>query len=419
MNDAMVDWPELEPLADGAGGPGDGLGGGADEELLRALDLVAPGRTVVYSVASTPLRCLDPGHSARCLRCVAPPADADADDYVLRSGSGRSDGDKVLRALLVRTDEWQCADAREAAACRADAAGLAELAVALRTRNIAALRKRTFFALCRYWSLRSDVWGRAVPRGSQQRSRQRSQSASSAPSPPLGLVPAAPDDLAAAAVRRDVGSAVAAFLASWQLPSLSAAAAAEPGAPLATLDLHVVRTMQRTARGVHASLLEFAATLRESHAALLESGNADVAAWRLGASAPPHAEHALHTMLLFVTAGCATNGDVLAPGCGVFAALGRPLSSTERAHLSDLEAACGMVHMALSVAQSAVSQLRLGSGSVYLSASLAVLEGLADIAHAVGHAPETRLSGYTMRVPTCHWHSTMLHHVRTLGLHAE
>ena len=78
-----------------------------------------------------------------------------------------------------------------------------------------------------------------------------------------------------------------------------------------------------------------------------------------------------------------------------------------------------MVHMALSVAQSAVSQLRLGSGSVYLSASLAVLEGLADIAHAVGHAPETRLSGYTMRVPTCHWHSTMLHHVRTLGLHAE
>ncbi len=43
---------------------------------------------------------------------------------------------------LCCTREWNCAETREVAAGRADAAGDAELAAALRTRNVCALRKR-------------------------------------------------------------------------------------------------------------------------------------------------------------------------------------------------------------------------------------------------------------------------------------
>jgi hypothetical protein len=54
----------------------------------------------------------------------------------LGARAGLKNGEKQLRALLVRTHEWDSADARQASALRADASGLPELADALRARDI-------------------------------------------------------------------------------------------------------------------------------------------------------------------------------------------------------------------------------------------------------------------------------------------
>jgi hypothetical protein len=65
--------------------------------------------------------------------------------------------------------EWHSTESREAAAAAllaaADAtqtsAAVSNLVHALRTRNVAIMRKADFFMLCRLWRLRSDVWRRA------------------------------------------------------------------------------------------------------------------------------------------------------------------------------------------------------------------------------------------------------------------
>jgi hypothetical protein len=164
----------------------------------------------------------------------------------LSSHTGRASGEKKLRALLCRTAQWRCAVAREGAARRADADALPDLAHALRAHNLALLRKRTFLALCGYWGLCCDIWAPAKPKAPSRRAAARDAPPPPppppphAPQPPLPLPPPLPDDGAVVAlVRRDVGGAVATFRLFQHLPGLSAAAAAEPYAPISTLDFHV------------------------------------------------------------------------------------------------------------------------------------------------------------------------------------
>jgi hypothetical protein len=168
-------------------------------------------------------RCVDAAHAPGCVACTPPPDEADTADYVLRGdkgaarvggrraityaygtrpswtrgwrlmivprpgarradaragarthGAGQKNGERRLRSQLCRTREWHCAESREAAAAQlvggathshAAAADVSNLVNALRTRNVAIMRKADFFMLCRLWRLRSDVWrsARAEP----------------------------------------------------------------------------------------------------------------------------------------------------------------------------------------------------------------------------------------------------------------
>ena len=107
-----------------------------------------------------------------------------------------------------------------------------ELAKALRGRNVTGFRKRDFFALCRFWGYKSNIWV----------SVERDAVEALCPSPPPRRTPrAAPlprvTDPAAEMLRREVAAALAAFQHFNRLPSLAAATAADPRAPLATMDV--------------------------------------------------------------------------------------------------------------------------------------------------------------------------------------
>ena len=133
-------------------------------------------------------------------------------------------GERVLRAQLCRTPEWQDDETRNAAAAHADAAGLSALAAVLRGRNSPALRKRDFFKLCRFWSLRSDVW-------------RRSPVAALSAAPPHP--PAAAADVAALAATRELANSVASYKACLESGMVLSASRAEPLAPVATFHLQV------------------------------------------------------------------------------------------------------------------------------------------------------------------------------------
>lgn len=174
--------------------------------------------------------------------------------------------------------------------------------------------------------------------------------------------------------------------------------------------------MSRTARSVRVALLVDIAATRAQHAALLVSGDVDTPAWRL-AMRPPRAEQALHSILLWATADAATLSDASSPSHGVAATLGRALSAPERAHLGDWEVSCGAAHTALTAAQAALAQLRLGGGSAYLAAAAAVLEELATLAATVADCAAAKVLAYGPRAQQAlGWRSTMLHHAGRAGL---
>ena len=177
----------------------------------------------------------------------------------------------------------------------------------------------------------------------------------------------------------------------------------------------MVRSLIRTARGVHASLLLDLDVLRGQHAALLAAGDGDAPAWQLGL--PPRAEQALHILHLYATANSATIKDGLsAERDSIQLALGRPLSGPERAHASDSMATSEALHSLLAAAQSALARMRLGGGGAYLAAASAVVEALAVIVLAVADNNEARLTMFAGRVPACSWRSTFLDHVSHAGL---
>ena len=251
----LVDWPELEHalLPGDAAFGGWGACGAAElyeaDPLLSALcdgdgGLCADGPGTSYAAGAAGAgdlgqcgalrqwRCLDARHgSGPCPRCSPPPADADAERFALRGDakSGR-EGEKRLRHLLARTPEWADPVAREAAALLAEAEGIPDLPEALRKRSLAALRKRSFLALCRAWNFKSDIWAPLEPRGAPGARRAAA----------LEVGPVAhpqPHDAAGDGVRRDLNTTLASFLRFAGMPLLCAASVFDPFSPIATVNM--------------------------------------------------------------------------------------------------------------------------------------------------------------------------------------
>lgn len=109
------------------------------------------------------LRCFDGSHSAFCARCTAPPSQENSDQYELNGTPGKKNGEKLLRALIIRTPEWASREARETtAALFEDASGRQNLVQALRQKLCSALRKNDMMLLAHTWRYKSDLWH---PRG--------------------------------------------------------------------------------------------------------------------------------------------------------------------------------------------------------------------------------------------------------------
>jgi hypothetical protein len=151
------------------------------------------------------------------------------------------------------------------------------------------------------------------------------------------------------------------------------------------------------AASLRAQLLEQSASLRAAAAALSAAGDAAVPACRLGARAPPHADHALHLVLLMAHAMVAAHDDATSARHGAAAQLGRPLSGPERAHVADCGAVAHALHAFLSPAQSALARLRLGSGREYLDASIVVMDQLAAMLGALTTANDVRVAALGAR----------------------
>ena len=78
----------------------------------------------------------------------------------LRLYTADQNGEKRLRSLIGATPEWRSTEARLALAARCDASDEPVLAMLLRSRNLAKLRKGFALELCRAWSYKCDVWSR-------------------------------------------------------------------------------------------------------------------------------------------------------------------------------------------------------------------------------------------------------------------
>jgi hypothetical protein len=353
--------------------------------------------------------------------------------------AGAKNGEKKLRSLLCRTAQWSNADAREATAVRADANGMPDMASALRGRDSSALRKRHFFALCRDWGYRSDVWrhmreahagggASAVVGGGGAETRAASAHARAAPcggapesngaAAPLALYsrpPACPQARALLLVICELMPHVTVFSALIATPSLRAAACAEPCAPIATLSTATMAAGRDLGRSMCAALEAEAGVLHASRVAVVASGDGDAPAWRLGARAPPHAENSVHKLLLLTHALVAASADIEAR---LPLVVGRRLSAPELAHARDHLAACGALHAFVSRAQGILASLRTdGGAAAYLHAGTAVVEAVGDIMSAAERSNEERLLAFSARAAAAPraWCHTFFEHAVEVG----
>jgi hypothetical protein len=111
------------------------------------------------------LRCLDASHAAECTRCTPPPPLEEAALYELVGDPGRRNGEKKLRSLLTRTDEWCSSESRGAAAAELQGR-FPKLASSLLARSSGSLSKELMLALLAQWGYKSDLWAR---RGNRRR----------------------------------------------------------------------------------------------------------------------------------------------------------------------------------------------------------------------------------------------------------
>jgi hypothetical protein len=339
--------------------------------------------------------------------------------------AGQDNGEKKLRAQLRKTREWADPECRAAAAEAAERATppLLELAAALRGHNLAAMRKRHYFHVCNTWRLRSDVWART-------RKRRRAEDAATelslalphpaaAPPPPLLSPPAAcrDADCVALLVARDLHRPMQAVVTEAPAPRMLVASAAEPCAPLATLDMAGDLQIRQVAGLLRAGCAADAAALRAAADALSVSGDGALPAWRLGARVPLLAEGMLQRLLLVTNAWGDTQADAVAPDRGVAAHVGRALSAPERAHLDDKVAICDALQRFLATAQAALAQQRVRSGAGYLATSLAVLEMVDAFLSAVvaGSTARQQRFAASPAIRCATWRSPFVGHLLRAG----
>jgi hypothetical protein len=342
-------------------------------------------------------------------------------------------GEKQMRAQLCRTPEWADAHAREAAAVRADASGMPELGVALRARDVTALRKRHFFALCRDWQLRSDVWrsmrdihgrddaaqpaaARAAAAGEAHSGGARQQHALAcvpprAPrAPPLGS-----QAYVTLSISRDLAPSVVAFARAVASPIMMAAASAEPRAPVKTLDLTTLLAVSNFGRCMGAQQRAVAAELRAASCALAAGGDGTEVAFRLGSRAPLLAETSVHTLLVLSHALSASCNDIYAH---LPPLLGRGLSAPEAAHTAELMEACGAVLTFVARAQALLAQLRTGTGVAYLDAGALIVDQVAAVLDATARSAQGRLDAFEERLARepHGWRHTFFEHAAAMGV---
>jgi hypothetical protein len=291
-----------------------------------------------------------------------------------------------------------------------------------------ALRKRHFFLLCRQWGLRSDVWTRRVSRRAARAEARvaAAEAAAEAAGSNDGVVallerPLTPSPaLAALCACSELTRPVAAYAEAIYMRGVVAASAAEPFAPLTTMDLPLMAVLSAHLRALRLTLLDDAAALRCACSALrgATGGDADVPAWRLGARAPPHAERALQQLLMLAHSLAASIADAEHGGSdGLVAALGRPLSAPERAHMNDLAASADALQPFLSAAASTLARMRMGAGGAYLDAGAAVVEQIVAVLDATVAGNTCCIAHFAahpgVRPPV--WRSTFIGHAVSAG----
>jgi len=104
-------------------------------------------------------RCLDGSHSVPCALCTAAPGAGEAETWMLVGDPGRKNGEKKLRALLNKVPEWNSGEARESLAAQLGSDAMSrDLAIALRAKSCASLRKVHLLRLCAAWNYACDLW---------------------------------------------------------------------------------------------------------------------------------------------------------------------------------------------------------------------------------------------------------------------
>ena len=198
-----------------------------------------------------PLRCLNPSHRGACALCTEAPTDYKAVELAGDPGKARAggvalpreccvrsplvarawraggtpgtcavdrrplltvgtsqqrNGEKKLRALVIRVKEWSSSKERAAALPEICALLAPELAGAARTamtnRNSQNLTKPMLLAMCRHWGYKSNLW---VARGSRARRAEAPPAVSSPAVSPATVVDTG--DAAMRAACRDAGAA--------------------------------------------------------------------------------------------------------------------------------------------------------------------------------------------------------------------
>jgi hypothetical protein len=189
----------------------------------------------------------------------------------------------------------------------------------------------------------------------------------------------------------------AAFGAAVWMPGLLRAASAEPLAPLsATFFPEETARVETLCRAERTRLARAATLLRAASAALAASDDGMAPAHRVGTRAPPLAEAGCHRMLLIAHAMSAAYATHLSAGAQ--AALGRPLSAPERAHVAGVRATLQAGEALLAPAQAALASLRIdAAGGAYLDAGAAVLDALAGSMEAMADSNAARVAAFGAR----------------------
>jgi hypothetical protein len=323
-----------------------------------------------------------------------------------------------------------------------------DLGAALRCHNISALRKRHFFALCRDWRFRSNVWlcladatraaacrasappaaGEAPaaepiepprPKPPRRPAPPRRRAPLALPPPPLALALLPPPDharaLAVRAVERELVPIVLSFDTVFSTPIMAVAADLEPRAPIKTLNLTTMHSVRDFTHAMCATQRRTAERLRAAARVLSAEGDAGVVAWRLGMRAPLLAESSVRAILLLSHALSASCNDIyvrLPP------LVGRGLSAPEAAHMAEHMHSCDALEAFAARAGALLAALRAGGGGAYLDGGAAVVEAVAAIFEAGARATQGRLDTFGARLARepHGWRHTFFEHAEAAGV---